>query len=103
MTMTAPDVAPQTQVRRGEPVSRLHGIISPEVAEMLAQLDLETERRTEALAEAERASAAARVIVVALLRAGYPRKELVDRPFSSAWLTRIQAEEGLSKPRTRKS
>lgn len=78
----------------------LSGIISPEIARQLALLDKAAARRTRALVDAEEAGAEARALVVTLLRAGYPRKNLVNRPFSSAWLTRIQEEEGLIRRRT---
>jgi hypothetical protein len=77
------------------PRKRIREIVSPELAAIFVQLDQEVARRKRAEEEVDAASASCRDLVVSLLRAGIPRRELVNYPFSSAWLTRIQQEEGL--------
>lgn len=61
-----------------------------------------TDERERAADELERTSKRARELVVELLRGGVRRQDLVDRPFSSAGLTKIQEAEGLRTrpPRT---
>lgn len=59
-------------------------------------------RRQTALDEAEQLSARSRVLVPSLLRKGVRREDLVGRPFSSAWLTKIQRQEGLTRRRRSK-
>lgn len=44
-----------------------------------------------------------RDLIVILLRGGVRREFVVGRPFSSAWVTRIQREEGLVRRRIRRA
>jgi hypothetical protein len=54
-------------------------------------------------AEYERLRLQCRGLVIALLRAGVPRRYLVDKPFSPALLSRIRNREGLPHERQRRT
>lgn len=84
-------------VRREPGLVSIRKILNPDLVAKLDALDRAVERRTLARQQMDEAGAECRALVVELLRAGVPRGELVDRPFSSAWLTRIQREERLRR------
>ena len=73
--------------------------IPPELRDKWDELMLATRDREDAEAMKADASARARPLVVELLRGGVRRQDLVDRPFSSAELSNIQREYGVSTRR----
>jgi hypothetical protein len=72
-------------------------VIPPDLVDTWDELLTAAERRESAEESLAQESARCRELVVKLLRGGVARADLVDRPFSSAMLTKIQQAEGLTK------
>jgi hypothetical protein len=72
------------------------------IAELLAELDQQTEIRAQADQARQRASRRCREIVVELLRTrAVPRKDLVGKPFSQAAITIIANHGGVTRRQLR--
>lgn len=73
------------------------------VRAMQEELDRITARRTELRDELEEVNDRAKELTVALLKAGVPRADLIGRPYTSAYLTQIQATAGLARRQKREN
>lgn len=69
----------------------------PPVAELWADLKRAAARRARKETEHEEANAECRRAVVALLKAGVRPSDLYGNPYSAAYVSRIQKDEGLTR------